>query len=145
MPTAVNRSNYTQTVFMAASVGVPAFVRGLMVFVPDVSVDVGNLVIGQTEPPLVRKIDIQTVTDLGLDATWTYRIRIKRRSDGVVVVNSTSVTFTLQADGSGHMTYDMGAGDFPEAGAHDFQFRATRVSDSRVLFWEHEAMQVRNP
>ena len=145
MPIALNRSDFTQTVFKETSVGVPAFVNGLLTMVPDVSVDVRNVVIGQTEPPLVRKIDAQTVADLTLDGTWTYRLRIVRRSDGIVRVDSTSVVFSLQADGSGHLTYDLGANDFDLTGAHSFQFRATRASDNRVLYWEHETMQVRSP
>ncbi len=142
MTKAINKGSYTETIFMSP-VGGPAVITELMAFVPDISIDVGNVMIGQTEPPLVRKITPQTVTDLALDGVnWTFHIRCVRRADGSVRLDTTA-TFSLQADGSGHMTYNIGAADFNEAGTHDFQFRAIRIVDTRVLYWEAEKLTVR--
>ena len=142
MTKAINKGANTQTVFMSP-VGGPAVITELMTFAPDVSIDVGNVVIGQTEPPLVRKVNKQTVDDLALDAVnWTFSIRCVRRADSSVRVDTTA-TFSLQADGSGHMTYNITGADFDVAGTHDFQFRAVRTVDTRVLYWEVEMLTVR--
>ena len=142
MTKAINKSSYTETLFMSA-VGGPAVITELMTFVPDISIDVNNVAIGQTEPPLVRKLTAQSVTDLALDAVnWTFHIRCVRRSDSSVRVNTTA-TFSLQADGTGHLTYNITGADFDVAGTHDFQFRAVRTVDTRVLYFEAEKLVVR--
>ena len=146
MTKVINKGVHTQNIFLS-SVGGPAVVAELLAFVPDSSIDVGNVAIGQTEPPLVRKIDAQTVTDLGLDAVnWTFHLRCVRRVDSSVRIDTTisgSVVYSLQADGSAHLTYAITGTDFDVAGSHDFQLRAIKAADLRVLYWEAEKLTVR--
>lgn len=142
MTVAINKGAYTQMV--AQTLDPEMVVTALHTVVPDVSIDTNRVVIGQTEPPLARLIPQDTVDNLGLNATdWTYRLRVKRRANGYVAVNSTSVTFTLQSSGDGLLTYQIGDTDFTVAGAYDFQFRATRNTDQRVVIWWAEMMSVR--
>ena len=56
MTRAINKGVHTQNIFMS-SVGGPAVVAELLAFVPDISIDVSNVVIGQTEPPALWRPD----------------------------------------------------------------------------------------
>jgi hypothetical protein len=141
MTTANNKADFTQNLFISA-VG-PSIIGGLLTLVPDTSIDTTDIVIGQTEPALVRCIDAQTVTDLSLDGVnWTYGLRVVRDADASVRVDA-AMTYALQADLAAFLTYTILATDFDLAGNHKMQISATRTADSRLLILEPELLRVR--
>lgn len=149
---ALNKGDFTQIALLGTAIG-PAFMTTLHLLIPELSIDVYNAVIGQTEPPLARKIDAQTVTDLGLnDTDFAFHLRVVRRDDSAVKVDTGAgtpaggtVTFTLQSDGSAVLAYEWQGGELDATGVHGFQFRAVQAADNRVLYWEDETLIVRNP
>jgi len=144
----VNKSDFTQTVFLGSGPDIAApsvFTHGLLTVVADTSLDIAHVLVGQTEPPLVRIIDADTVSALQMTgAAYTYRLKVKNKLTGVVAVNTSSVVFALQADGSATLTHYFSDSDLTVEGDYYLQFSAVRNSDQRILRWQHEILTVRN-